>query len=522
MNLAIDSWIPVVRTDGKPDTVSLEQAFRDGEDIRDLAVRPHERIALMRLLMAVAHAGLEAPDGLGGPLDHADWEKCQDRIAPAALKHLSQHQNAFSLLGNGSRFGQLYSGTEHAPKIDSKDATWASKLELVLATGNNPTVFDNAGSTPRAFNSAHLARMLVSYQSCSPLIGRGYKGRSPCVEGNMLHTFLRGTSLVETLWLNLIDRKTVAQTYGREAWGKPVWLAMPDSPSDNAAIQNATSTYLGRLGPLPRTVGLADSGQVIALENGLQYPAWDGDPAEPSATVIVKDKKERGVFAARLDRAVWRDLPSLAVKDRSDGPKGALAWQRFPEDRPCELWVGALVTDRKAKVLNTVESVFTLPPNASSDDFLTYYSGGVGFAEWWATAVEKGMSAYRRAQGDNIDRREVRKRANLMKQRGASHFWTAIETSARDVLIPLAANPPDELKCAGPFYLDYRRPESRWGPLVRRAAEDAFALACPQSSARQAAAYGAGRLAMLRNQPPAPKAESPETPNIPDTEPRTL
>jgi CRISPR system Cascade subunit CasA len=496
--------------------VSLEKAFAEGEDIRDLAVRPHERIALMRLLLAVAHAGLD------GPLDEADWKACRKRVAPAAVKHLKQHRAAFELFGGSQRFGQLYGGTKHAARIKAKEPTWASKLELTLASGNNPTAFDNAGTDCRAFEEPQLALMLLTYQACSPLIGRGYKGRSPCVEGNMLHTFLRGTNLLETLWLNLPDRGTIEQTYGRDAWGRPAWLAMPKSPSDRPACCNAVGTYLGRLTPLPRAIWLDETRSVIALDNGLECPAWDGDPAEPTATVIVRNEKDRKVFPARLDRAIWRDLPSLAVKRRSDGSRAALAWQRLPEDHPCDFWVGALVTDGKAKVLNTVESVFALPAKAGGNDFIQFYSGGVAYAEQWARSLEKGLATYRRQLGDNIDRRKARKRARLMKQRAASHFWTAIEGAAREVLIPLCAELPDALKCGEPFFLDYSHRDSRWGPIVRRAADDAFTLACPQSSARQAAAFGAGRLAMLQNSPSVKTNVSQQEQEQPSTEPKDL
>jgi CRISPR system Cascade subunit CasA len=500
MNLTTDKWIPVVRADGRSDTVSLEQVFGAGADIRDLAVRPHERIALMRLLLAITHAGLH-PERGGGPLNEEDWRGCRSTLAKAALQHLANHRRAFDFSGNGPLFGQLYSGTKHSPEPDPKDPTWASKLDLTLATGHNPTVFDNAAVDLRSFTLPDLARMFLAYQACSPLIGRGYKGRSPCVEGNMLHTLLRGESLLDTVWLNLLDRAFVELHYGQNAWGIPIWLAMPSSQADKANLRNATATYLGRLVPLPRAICFAQDRRTIALENGLEYPPWDGDPAEPTATVVVKDKKERKVFRADLNRAIWRDLPALAVKRRSDGARGALAWQRFPEDQPCDFWVGALVTDWKAKVLDTVESVFALPARAGSEDFLRFYQGGVRFAQDWASAMERGLSAYRLALGDNIDRHQARKRAALMRQRAASHFWTAIESAVRDVLIPLAAAPPDNLKCDQPYCLDYSRSESGWGPIVRRAAEDAFALACPQASARQAAAFGAGRRAMLAKQP---------------------
>ena len=68
MNLTTDPWIPIVWANGQPGTVSLGDAFARGEDIRDLAVRPHERIALMRLLICIAQAALD------GPTDHDELE----------------------------------------------------------------------------------------------------------------------------------------------------------------------------------------------------------------------------------------------------------------------------------------------------------------------------------------------------------------------------------------------------------------------------------------------------------------
>jgi CRISPR system Cascade subunit CasA len=506
MNLATEPWIPVLYANGARQLVSLERAFADGAKIRDLTVRPHERIALMRLLLCVAHAGLS------GLKDHKDWLRCRPRIAKAARRHLGAHRDKFKLLGDGPRFGQLYSGTKYEPEIDTKEPTLASKLELTLATGHNPTLFDNAGARRRRFPPSDLARMLVCFLCFAPQqLGQGYKGKSPCSRDSMLHTLLRGANLLETIWLNLLDAETIRLTYGRTL-GKPVWLAMPRSAKDRAAVRNATQTYMGRLLPLAHAILLGEDGEILKIvqDCGFVFPGWTAEPPEPTATTVTVSKRRREVLSAQLHRSVWRDLPSLTTKRRSEGPRGALAWQRFPEDRECDFWVGALITDGKAKVLNTVESSFQLPKGASTDEYLNFYSGGVCYAEDWARALERGLVTYRRTLGDDLGRREARKRARLLKQKAASHFWTAIEAAAGDVLVPLCGNPPDKLKCAAPYYLDYSRDESRWGPLVRRAAGDAFALACPRASARQAAAFGEGRMEMLRRQP-VPKRETNRT-----------
>jgi CRISPR system Cascade subunit CasA len=109
MNLTTDAWIPIVWNDGKPGTVSLREAFERGDDIQDLAVRPHERIALIRLLICIAQAALD------GPADYDDWKACRLKIAPAARDYLKRWHAAFELLGDGPRFfaGQGRRTTRH-------------------------------------------------------------------------------------------------------------------------------------------------------------------------------------------------------------------------------------------------------------------------------------------------------------------------------------------------------------------------------------------------------------------------
>ena len=69
MNVAFDDWIPVVTTAGERQLASLCEVLSNGGQFADLAVRPHERVALMRLFLCVAHAALD------GPKDYSEWRK---------------------------------------------------------------------------------------------------------------------------------------------------------------------------------------------------------------------------------------------------------------------------------------------------------------------------------------------------------------------------------------------------------------------------------------------------------------
>jgi len=213
MNLATDAWIPIVWSGDKPGIVSLREAFERGEEIRDLAVRAHERIALMRLLICVAQAALD------GPEDYDGWRTCQHRIVPAALAYLDRWRHVFELFGSGQRFLQVAKLKKPGGKTkgdEGGECNSTSKLDLALATGHNATLFDNAGGSQRAFAPAELALMLTTFQCFSPggrigvalwhgkeTAGKGSSDHAPCLAGGMLHAFLLGDTLANTLWKNL-------------------------------------------------------------------------------------------------------------------------------------------------------------------------------------------------------------------------------------------------------------------------------------------------------------------------------
>ncbi|MGA2440204.1 MAG: type I-E CRISPR-associated protein Cse1/CasA [Tepidisphaeraceae bacterium] len=493
MNISTEPWIPIVWADGQPGNVSLCEAFERGEKIRDLAVRPHERIAVMRLLLCIAQAALD------GPNDGDDWKTCRNKITPDAVKYLKRWHKAFELLGDGPRFLQVAGLKQSADKEADEEENSVSKLDLALATGNNSTLFDNGGGSDREFSKARLVLSALTFQCFSPggrigvaewhktpTLRNGSSNHAPCIAGCMLHALVRGENLLDTLHRNLMAKEQVARFFGQDTWGRPVWEHMPENLSDREAIKNATQTYLGRLVPLSRSIWLADDCRSLILANGLEYapyPEW----REPTATIVtrpIKKQPTRVVLRASVEKAAWRELHALAViamdKDTNGGPA---AMQNVADGAPFDLWVGGLEANQ-AKLVDTTESVFHLPAEMLGETSQQAYEKGVKWAEISAFRLGRAVCTYHRELGDNLDRAELRDRRQQIHNKATAQFWTDIEQAVSQ-LLDVTAN----LEQLGPKNEWHT---TDWGKAVWTAALAAYKHACPHDSPRQMRAYALG------------------------------
>jgi len=494
MNTSTDPWIPIVWADGQAGTVSLCEALERGEEIRNLAVRPHERIALMRLLICIVQAALD------GPNDRDDWMACRPKIAAAALDYLKRWHKAFELLGDGPRFLQVECLKSPATKAGNEEGNSVSKLDLALATGNNSTVFDNGGGSDRTFMPAQLALMLLTYQCFSPggrigvthwnqtpTPGGGASEHAPCIVGSMLHALVRGENLRNTVHYNMMNREQVNSFYGSNSWGVPVWERMPASPSDSAAVKNASLTYLGRLVPLSRSIHLADDSQSAIVANGLTYPEW----REQTATIVVRQIKSqptRLALRASVERAAWRELHSLAViavDQSSNGGPAALL--NIADGVAFDLWVGGLAAS-KAKLVDTLESVFHVPAAMLGDSCQRVYEQGVRWAESAGFSLSRAVSAYHRESGDNLDRAEQKRRRQQIQNKATAQYWTDVEQAVPRLLG--FAESVAELGQPAEWH------KTDWGKAVWASARAAYDLACPHSTPRQMRAHAVGLITL--------------------------
>ena len=493
MNLTLDPWIPVLRQDGNQRLVSITEAFACAETIRDISAKPHEKIALLRLLICIAQAALD------GPKDFNDWETCMAAIPKAAQEYLVKWRESFELFGEGQRFLQvpgLRMGKEDA------EGNPATKLDITLATGNGATIFDNAGGSDRPLCAARLALALLTFQCFSPggrigvakwngtdTPGAGSSNHAPCIPSGMLHTFIVGGNLLETLHWNLLNKEE-GSDLGGGGWGKPVWEEPVSALSDKVAIANAVHSYLGRMVPLSRAIRLTPEGRSIVLGNGLDYPLY---PIfrEPAAT-LVERKEGPGILGVSLGRSLWRQLSAITVKRRSrtDKLSGSLALNNLVGTEAATLWIGALATD-KAKIEDVVEAAYDIPAEMFRDSGRKLYEAGVALADVWSQALSFSVKAYASAL----------KLEPPPYDRARQRFWTAIEQHV-PILLRLAGKPED----VGPL------PESGWGHLVRTTAQEAYEATCPHQTPRQIEAYAIGRQQLHLTKPKDASKPATKTP----------
>jgi len=477
MNLTLDPWIPALRADGRCDLLSLHQIFEEAHELRDLAVKPHERIALMRLLLCITHAALD------GPANEDDWETSEPLIQPRVRDYLTKWKPAFELFGEGQRFLQ-FSGLR--PGKDSDEGNAATKLDLALATGNNSTLFDNLAGEDRILKSARLALNLLTFQCFAPsgrigvakwngadTAGKGSSNHAPCTPSSMVHTLLIGCSLLSTLRLNLLTRENVLDFHGANRWGEPVWQKPVGSPGDKTASDNAGMSYLGRLVPLSRAVRLAEDGLSTILANGLDYPIF---PAFREATsTVIKRKDELALLPASTTRSFWRQLAAISVirRSRTDMACGPIALIHPITSSEVSIWVGALVMNKKniAKIEDVVEATYSLPVDMFTDLGRTSYEKGVAYAEELEGVMTQAVKTYA----------STLRVASPASDRARQRFWTRVEQHLA-TLFDLARNPN----------LIADLPNCGWGRAVQAAAYDAYERSCSRQTPRQIQAYALG------------------------------
>lgn len=470
-NLVDEPWIPVRWQSGKQEQLGLAELFRNAEDISDLVCAPHERISLMRLLICITQTVFPPPE------TDEDWDGYAESMATRIPEYLNHDdiKPHFNLLGEGPRFLQVQVPPQKVP-------TPVSKLIPHLATGNNTTLNDHLGDDKiaRRISPAEIALALLTFQNFYPLYGAGYKGKGPCVDRDMLHTLILGSTLLENIINNCLTEEMIHAAFSGGIGGA-IWEL-------NATMDNfeemACHSYLGRLAPRHRNIWLCDSLSGFYIEkNAMTYPGFP-DFREPTATAtVVKKNKEsvRRLLSAQLNRGIWRDLHLItAIREAEhEDARAPLTLQAhwYEHDEEPHLWLGALITDRKAKIYDTVESTLSIPRSMFRGRGRAVYQAGLEFAELASRKIWSSVKTYGSELMIDSPPTGVAQKV----------FWSRMDQHAQKLI--------DLVKCVETRTESFGWGNDPWTLAVQQAALEAYQSTCPRSTPRQLKAYAAG----LRN-----------------------
>ena len=481
MNVAFDPWIPVVTTTGERTLASLCSVLTEGEKYADLAVRPHERVSLMRLFLCVAHAALD------GPKDCDEWKQVPKKLPEAARIYLETWKDSFELFHPTKPWLQI-SGLKPAKDNDEKSFTPLAKLDFAMASGNRSTLFDHDGThnAERLFNPRQMALGLIviqNFSTCGLLSRPSWSGMAtpnsakdaPCIASSMYHVYVIGKNLNETISINICDFDELNLLFNEKNWvGRPVWEQMPENAADAASVE----TLLGRLVPVSRAIRFFEQKSVMLYGEALRYPIFPDFPREFNTSVAVKStkkKEERYLVGAKLNVRPWRQLDAILQYNLAGKTISHALNLDHLEGQPIDVWVGALLRNPgKQDVLDSVESRFPVSKELRTEAGCANYTIEVQKAQNIGKLLDSAVYLYRTAL-DPSDGKGLGSTA-------MNHYWTTIENNLKLLM--------DHIDTIGTE--DATFTASLWHAKLYDAARDAYRAACGQETPRQIRAFTKG------------------------------
>ena len=301
-NLIDEPWIPI------PDhgRVSLRQAFSVPLPASP-GGSPLNKISVFKLLEAMAQAACT-------PENDEEWLALGPQgLADKALAYLEKHYDKFWLHGErpflqlkACAKAELKSCGTVMPDVASGNTTWIFHQQLEPELDDADKALLLLGQLSLCLGGKKPDNKLVLSPGYEKKAS-GRPGPAVCHMG-LLHSFLLGGTLLETLWLNLLTREDIA---GQKQWesglGTPPWEVMPEG-EDCPAARALKSSLMGRLVPMARFC-LLDGGGVRFTE-GIAHPDYQSGMIDPSAAMDASKAKPRALWANPEIRP-WRQLPAL-------------------------------------------------------------------------------------------------------------------------------------------------------------------------------------------------------------------
>lgn len=464
-NLIDEPWIPIVDV-GR---VSLRNIFSHS-DYRALGGNPVQKIALTKLLLAIAQAA-------STPTDDEDWaELGAEGMAKKCLAYLDRWHDRFWLYGerpflqmpavlnlidtrtkikkaaakNNSKIQEAEAealpksfGTGFYPDLPSENNTILSECQFDRILSDAEKAIFIVSLMNLALGGKRVEKGLTNFSG--QIYGSLYSAKAGPSIGNhvgYLHSFLMGTNLQATLWMNLLTKEKIESLrYWTSGLGVPPWEIMPTTEICNDA-SNLKNSYLGCLVAMSRFVYLVGEG--IYYLAGIQYPSHVEGWREPSISVNDSEAKPKLLWVDPHKRP-WRELTSLLSFFNAKSQSGFDCQQiRFGLHRATGnnqnigIWSGGLKVransgDQSVKQDDDfVESQVYLPKQELGARWFMQLQTEMNELDWVADKLSKSTYFYHRREIQ--DSKERDKRADTISKQAVDLFWQLCERRFQDLV----------------------------------------------------------------------------------------
>lgn len=324
-NLIDEPWIPVA-DHGR---VSLRQIFSN-PDYRSLGGNPVQKIAVLKLLLAIAQAAAT-------PEDETEWKAMgAEGLAKHCLAYLDGWRDRFFLYGDkpflqmlNIRAAKVQPYGAVIPEISTGNTTVLSQVNVQrgLDDGDKALLLlilmGFALSGKKTDNSVVLTPNYSGKRNDKGKPSTGKPGPSVAHMG-LLHSFLMGIDVRQTIWLNLFTSRQIQQTnLYPESVGRAPWEDMPKG-EDCEVAGNLKGSLMGRLVPICRFCLLVEDG--LHYSEGISHPSYKDGVVDPSVA-INNSGEEPKVLWIDPGKRPWRELTALLGFIDQSNTHGFQSWQ---------------------------------------------------------------------------------------------------------------------------------------------------------------------------------------------------
>lgn len=324
-NLIDEPWIPVA-DHGR---VSLRQLFSN-PDYRSLGGNPVQKIAVLKLLLAIAQAAAT-------PEDQTEWQALGAKgLAERCLTYLGKWHERFYLYGEKPflqmpeiKAAKVQPFGAVLPEVSTGNTTVLSQMQIqrVLDDASKAllilTLMGFALSGKKTDNSVVLSADYAGKRNDKGKPSTGKPGPAVAHMG-LLHSFLLGGQLQETIWLNLFTKQHIERmNIYPEGVGVAPWEVMPDGESCQQTEQLKQS-LMGRLIPVCRFCLLSEEG--LHYSEGVAHLGYKEGVVDPSMAINYSGKEPKALWVDPEKRP-WRELTALLGFFCQNEVQGFQSWQ---------------------------------------------------------------------------------------------------------------------------------------------------------------------------------------------------